>query len=61
VKAEIIPGKENVLTYWESRYYQDSSSRGLDPYMAHFHDPVFGFFSSYTVFAILFGFPTLSA
>lgn len=33
MKAEFIPGREYVLTYWESRHHQDSSSWGLDPYI----------------------------
>ena len=33
MKAEFIPGKENVIADWESRHHQDSSSWGLDPFI----------------------------
>ena len=33
MKAELIPGKENVIADWESTHHQDSSSWGLDPFI----------------------------
>ncbi|XP_061164041.1 uncharacterized protein LOC133173125 [Saccostrea echinata] len=33
MRAEFIPGRENVIADWETRHHKDSSSWGLDPYI----------------------------